>query len=196
MNSKGDGGYQQDAYLINSSERIVIERLPGPLEQFSAASPAAKTLIILFVILSVAISSIMDFFNLRYGGVASEQQLALGKMVKAADITGPEINYWGGSFEIIQSEAARRDNRIRSVDVTQMTVPERYAKWYGTVADKRSGYVGNGRFQWFFNYLVPTSNGKYETVYGYGIVRLVQQPMGIFVQQRWVIEKIEITYRR
>lgn len=195
MNSKGDSGYRQDLYLINNSERIIIERLPGPLEQFSAASPAAKTVIILFAIVAAIVIGFMDYFNLHFGGAASEQQLAFGRMAAETDKTGPQIDYWTESFNIIQSEAARRDNRVRSVDVKQIATPERYERWYGSVVDKRNGYIGNGRFQWFFNYLLPIGGGKYETVCGYGIARLQQKQFGVFVQQKWIVEEYRITYR-
>ena len=175
-------------------KRHVVSRIPGPSDFWADASPEVrfKTAIII-VILCIGVL-IMDYFHLQWGGVASEAQLLKGNLATESEITGPSRNYWYDGWLLSREEVAKRDPRIKPMDVKMENTPERYKKFFGNIPYKANQYIGGGRFYFCYSYLILGSNHT-EFIYGTVILRLDQkQQLGLFVQQRWVVEDYKKTY--
>lgn len=182
-------------YEING-KRVLVQRVPGISDIFSNFSPKTQQRIIVAICILFIISCVMDHFNLRLGGIASEEQLRYGTFAQNDSMTGPNINYSLEAQNIVRAEAMKRDLRIKGKwDVNIAIAPERYPTLYAGVVDRRNGYIGQGRYQVLFWYIVRDSAGKSVIHYGYGRVRLVQEPLLFFVKQVWVLEDFKITHK-
>lgn len=187
---------QTDLYDING-KRVLVQRIPGLSDFWADASPAGKVFTVILIAVIILVYGIMEHFDLKFGSsVASETQMKLGSFAPVEMQTGPKINYWAESWEMVRTEAARLDTRIRKEDVRQETSPAQYPMFYPNLRDTRSGYLSGsgGQFQWFFSYLVR--NGKhYERISGFSVVYLIQEPVGFMVRQKWEIKQFVISNR-
>ena len=182
-------------YEING-KRFVVSRFPGPSDVWHDATPAGKFWTVIIIVVIILVYGIMEHFNLKFGGVASETQMKIGSLAPVETQTGPNINYGLESWDIVRTEAARLDSRIRKENVQQETTPVRYPTFYPNLRDMRSGYLvgSGGQFQWFFSYLVRNGN-KYERISGFSVVNLIQEPVGFMVRQKWEIKQFVISNR-
>ena len=137
----------------------------------------------------------MEHYDLSFGGVASEEQLRMGSLAPANQQTGPKVNYYLQAVDFIKAEVARLDTRIKSEDVNEQLTPERYPTWYSQSIDKKSGFIGDSQYRFFFYYLYKDGY-KYRRVNGYGRVKILQESKGTyFVKQIWKMEELKITYQ-
>ena len=175
-------------------KRHLITRIPGPSDFWADATPEIRfrsTIIIIVICIGVLL---MDTFNLNWGGVASEAQLMKGTLATEAEKTGPNRHYWGEAWMFARTEVAKRDPRVRAMDVNMETHPERNRKLYGNFQNSPNSYIGNGRYQWCFFYFV-SGKGQTEFIYGTAVIRLDQQKqLGLFVQQEWIVDGFKITH--
>ena len=185
--------FQVELFEIDG-KRHIVSRIPGPSDFWADATPENRfrsTVLIIFFCLGILV---MDSFSLHWGGVASEAQLLKGTLATEAEKTGPNRHYWGEAWTLTRTEVARRDPRVRAMDVNMETHPERNRIKYGNPHNSTNGYIGNGRYEWCFFYFAP-GQGQTKFIYGTAIVRLDQQKqLGLFVRQEWIVEDYKITY--
>ena len=175
-------------------KRHVVSRIPGPSDFWEDASPEVKFKTTIIIVILCIFGLIMDYFHLNWGGVASEAQLLKGNLATESEITGPSRNYWYEAWLLSREEVAKRDPRIKPMDVRMENTPERYKKFFGNIPYKANQYVGSGRFFYCFSYIILGSDHT-EFIYGTIILKLDQKKqLGLFVQQRWGVEDYRITY--
>ena len=175
-------------------KRHVVSRIPGPSDFWADASPEVKFKTTIIIVILCIFGLIMDYFHLNWGGVASEAQLLKGNLATESEITGPSRNYWYEAWLLSREEVAKRDPRIKPMDVRMENTPERYKKFFGNIPYKANQYVGSGRFFYCFSYIILGSDHT-EFIYGTIILKLDQKKqLGLFVQQRWGVEDYRITY--
>ena len=191
-------GRKRSDFQVNIIEiddkRHVVSRIPGPSDFWADASPDVrfKTAIIIAIICIFGL--IMDTFHLQWGGIASEAQLSKGNLATEIEMTGPSRNYWYDGWLFIREDVAKRDPRIKPMDVKMENTPERYKKFFGNIPYRGNQYVGDGRFFYCFSYIILGSDHT-EFVYGTIILRLHQRKqLGLFVQQKWIVDDFRITH--
>ena len=191
-------GRKRSDFQVNIIEiddkRHIVSRIPGPSDFWADASPEVRfksTIIIVIICIGVLI---MDYFHLQWGGVASEAQLMNRNLAVESEKTGPSRDYWYEGWLYIREEVAKRDPRIKPMDVKMENTPERYKKFFGNLPYKANRYIGGGRFHYCFSYIILGSDHT-EFVYGTVILRLDQRKqLGLFVQQKWIVDDFKITY--
>ena len=175
-------------------KRHVVSRIPGPSDFWADASPEVRFKTAVIIVIICIFGLIMDYFSLHWGGVASEAQLNKGNLATESEITGPSRNYWYDGWLLSREEVAKRDPRIKPMDVMMETHPERSVKLYGNSHKLGNQYIGNGRFHYCVYYLIQ-ERGQTEFVYGTIILRLDQRKqLGLFVRQQWIVDDFKITY--
>ena len=191
-------GRKRSDFQVNIIEiddkRHVVSRIPGPSDFWADASPEVKFKTTIIIVILCIFVLIMDYFHLNWGGVASEAQLLKGNLATESEITGPSRNYWYEAWLLSREEVAKRDPRIKPMDIRMENTPERYKKFFGNIPYKAYQYVGSGRFFYCFSYIILGSDHT-EFIYGTIILKLDQKKqLGLFVQQRWGVEDYRITY--
>ena len=175
-------------------KRHVVSRIPGPSDFWADASPEVKFKTTIIIVILCIFVLIMDYFHLNWGGVASEAQLLKGNLATESEITGPSRNYWYEAWLLSREEVAKRDPRIKPMDVKMETHPERRLKFYGNAHKLGNQYIGNGRYNFCVYYLIQ-ERWQTELVYGTIILRLDQRKqLGLFVQQKWIVDDFRITH--
>jgi hypothetical protein len=191
INTKG-GDHTNDKISPSKSQLYEINGKRVFIYRFPDWSFTPATLFLLIIVLLV--NGLMDYGNLFFGGIASQAQLRSGTFVSSEHRTGPNKNYVLEAQELIRKEVMKRDPRIKqSYEVQIEQQPERYRTFFAD-ADKQNGYLGNGRFRIFYWYFVREA-GKSKANYGYGVVKLYQEPVGFMVKQIFSIEDLKITHR-
>ena len=191
-------GRKRSDFQVNIIEiddkRHVVSRIPGPSDFWADASPEVKFKTTIIIVILCIFVLIMDYFHLNWGGVASEAQLLKGNLATESEITGPSRNYWYEAWLLSREEVAKRDPRIKPMDVKMETHPERRLKFYGNAHKLGNQYIGNGRFHYCIYYLIQ-ERGQTELVYGTIILRLDQKKqLGLFVRQQWIVDDFRITH--
>ena len=175
-------------------KRHVVSRIPGPSDFWADATPEVRFKTTVIVVILCVFVLIMDYFHLNWGGIASEAQLSKGNLAAESEITGPSRNYWYDAWLLTREEVAKRDPRVKPMDVKMENTPERYKRFYGNLPYRGNQYIGDGRFFYCFSYIILGSDHT-EFVYGTIILKLDQKKqLGMFVQQRWVVEDYRVTY--
>ena len=175
-------------------KRHVVSRIPGPSDFWADASPEVRFKTAVIIVIICIFGLIMDYFSLHWGGVASEAQLMNRNLAVESEKTGPSRDYWYDAWLFTREEVAKRDPRIKPMDVRMENTPERYKKFFGNIPYKANQYVGSGRFFYCFSYIILGSDHT-EFIYGTIILKLDQKKqLGLFVQQRWGVEDYRITY--
>lgn len=180
---KNGGGRLYDV----NGKRVFVYRYPD-----LSMTPEAIGLFIVFLIGF----SILEFFNLNFGGIASEEQLKWGITAKAEIKTGPNKDYYSEAIDIIKKEIYKRDAQIKSSDIVFVERhPEDMPFAYALSPRQQAGYIGDGRFRVCINYFVNTGNGM-NNIFVTAIVRLQQEKAMLFlVKQKWNVEDFKTTYR-
>ena len=175
-------------------KRHVVSRIPGPSDFWADASPEVRFKTAIIIVIICILGLIMDYFSLHWGGVASEAQLLKGNLATEIEITGPSRNYWYDGWLLSREEVAKRDPRIKPMDAKMENTPERYKRFYGNLPYRGNQYIGDGKFFYCFSYIILGSDHT-EFVYGTIIVRLDQRKqLGLFVQQKWIVDDFRITH--
>ena len=175
-------------------KRHVVSRIPGPSDFWADATPEVRFKSAIIIVIICIFGLIMDTFHLQWGGIASEAQLSKGNLATEIEMTGPSRNYWYDAWLFTREEVAKRDPRVKPMDVKMETHPERRVKFYGSGHKLGNQYIGNGRFHYCVYYLIQ-DRGQTEFVYGTVILRLDQRKqLGLFVQQKWIVDDFKITY--
>ena len=175
-------------------KRHVVSRIPGPSDFWADATPDVRFKSTIIIVIICIFGLIMDYFSLHWGGVASEAQLMNRNLAVESEKTGPSRDYWYDAWLFTREEVAKRDPRIKPMDVRMENTPERYKKFFGNIPYKANQYVGSGRFFYSFSYIILGSDHT-EFIYGTIILKLDQKKqLGLFVQQRWGVEDYRITY--
>ena len=191
-------GRKRSDFQVNVIEidgkRHVVSRIPGPSDFWADATPEVRfksTIIIVILCIGVLI---MDYFHLNWGGIASEAQLMNRNLAVESEKTGPSRDYWYDAWLFTREEVAKRDPRVKPMDVKMENTPERYKKFFGNLPYRGNQYSGGGRFHYCFSYIILGSDHT-EFVYGTVILRLDQKKqLGLFVQQKWIVDDFKITY--
>ena len=184
---------QTDLYEVNG-KRILVQRIPGISDFWADATPAQSVIMIIVIVVIILVGSVMNYFDLLFGGVASESQLK-SSLSQKSEQTGPNLNYGLEAQHIIQNEAVKRDSRVKEIgNVNIETTPERYQSNYRGITDRRVGYIGQGQYQVFFWYIIR-ENHKSTMVYGYGLTRINQSSVALLpmVKQIWSVVDFRIT---
>ena len=175
-------------------KRHVVSRIPGPSDFWADASPDVRFKTAIIIVILCIFVLIMDYFHLNWGGVASEAQLLKGNFATEIEQTGPSRNYWYDGWLLSRDEVAKRDPRIKPMDVKIENTPERHKKFFGNIPFKANQYIGGGCFYFFYSYIILGSDHT-EFIYGTIILRLDQRKqLGLFVQQKWIVDDFRITY--
>ena len=191
-------GRKRSDFQVNVIEidgkRHVVSRIPGPSDFWADATPEVRfksTIIIVILCIGVLI---MDYFHLNWGGIASEAQLMNRNLAVESEKTGPSRDYWYDACLFTREEVAKRDPRVKPMDVKMENTPERYKKFFGNLPYRGNQYIGDGKFFYCFSYIILGSDHT-EFVYGTVILRLDQKKqLGLFVQQKWIVDDFKITY--
>ena len=175
-------------------KRHVVSRIPGPSDFWADASPEVRFKTAIIVVIICIFGLIMDYFSLHWGGVASEAQLMNRNLAVESEKTGPSRDYWYDAWLFSRDEVAKRDPRIKPMDVKMENTPERHKKFFGNIPYRGNQYVGDGRFFYCFSYIILGSDHT-EFVYGTVILRLDQRKqLGLFVRQQWIVDDYRITH--
>ena len=139
---------------------------------------------------------ILDFFNLSFGGIASEEQLKWGMTAKAEVRTGPNKDYYSEAVDILKREAIKRNTALKNTGLIFVEWhPEETTFLYGMKNGQRAGYIGNKKFRVCLYYIINTGNTT-KVTYAMGIVRLEQEPVAFWVRQTWTVDSFRITYQQ
>ena len=175
-------------------KRHVVSRIPGPSDFWADATPDVRFKSTIIIVIICIFGLIMDYFSLHWGGVASEAQLMNRNLAVESEKTGPSRDYWYDAWLFTREEVAKREPRIKPMDVKMENTPDRYKRFYGNLPHKANQYVGGGRFHYCFSYIILGSDHT-EFVYGTVILRLDQRKqLGLFVRQQWIVDDYRITY--
>lgn len=112
------GSKWEPVHIIEvDDKRHVVSRIPGPSDFWADASPEVRFKSAIIIVILCIFALIMDYFSLHWGGVASEAQLMKGNLATESEMTGPRRNYWYDGWLYTRDEVAKRDTRIKPMDV-------------------------------------------------------------------------------
>ena len=191
-------GRKRSDFQVNIIEiddkRHIVSRIPGPSDFWADATPDVRFKSTIIIVIICIFGLIMDYFSLHWGGVASEAQLMNRNLAVESEKTGPSRDYWYDAWLFTREEVAKREPRIKPMDVKMETHPEQRLKFYGSGHKLGNQYLGNGKFHYCFFYIILGSDHT-EFVYGTIILRLDQKKqLGLFVQQKWIVDDFKITH--